>query len=243
MHLAQLASSLVHSLRKQKKIKVRQPLSKVLIPILEDGERERLSQVEELIISETNVKSVEYLDDTTGLLVKKIKPNFRKLGASYGPLMKQITAAINRLGTEEIASFEKDGGYDLQLDQESIHLTLEDVEILSEDIPGWTVASEGGLTVALDVTVTEDLRKEGLARDVVNRIQNLRKDRGLDVQDKINVSYDTVDPLMKEAIEENKLYIKRETQALALEYLERISNGEKLEIDGKDISVSIEVVK
>ncbi len=243
MHLAQLASSLVHSLRKKEKIKVRQPLSKILIPILDDKEKERLELVEELIISETNVKKLEYLDDASGVLVKKIKPNFRKLGAEYGSKLKMITPLIMKMDQEQISTFEKNGTYALQLEGETIHLSLEDVEISSEDIPGWLVASEEGMTVALDITLTDELRKEGLARDVVNRIQNLRKDKGLEVQDKINVSYDTVDELIRAAIEENKPYIKRETQALALEYLDRVTNGEQLEIDGIGLSVAIEVVK
>ncbi len=243
MHLAQLASSLVHSLRKKEKIKVRQPLSKILIPILDSKEKERLILVEELIKSETNVKEVEYLDDTSGVLVKKIKPNFRVLGVKLGPKLKQLTPLINNLDQEQIGEFERKGSYELQLVDEIVHLSLEDVEISSEDIPGWMVATEDGFTVALDITITDDLKKEGIARDVVNRIQNLRKDKGLEVQDKISVSYDTVNDLMKTAIEENKPYIKHETQALALEYLERVSNGEQLEIDGIGINVSIEVVK
>lgn len=242
MHLAQLASSLVHSLRKKEKIKVRQPLHKILIPILYEGEKERLQLVEELIISETNVKSIEYLDDTSGVFVKKIKPNFRKLGQEYGPKLKKITPLISQMDQDTIATFEKNGSYTIQVDDENITLTLEDVEISTQDIPGWLVASEDDLTVALDISITDELKKEGLARDVVNRIQNLRKDKGLDVQDKINVSFDTSDELMKQAIEEHKEYIQRETQTLSL--LADSSNGkDELDIDGIKLVVSIEVNK
>ncbi len=243
MKLAQTASSLVHSLRKKEKIKVRQPLSKVMIPVLDETMKHRLEQVRDLIISETNVKSIEYLGDDNEVLVKKIKPNFRKLGAQYGSKLKSITLKINAFTKSDISLLESKGEFQLDVEGEIIVLTLEDVEIVSQDIPGWLVANEGDLTVALDISIDEDLRKEGIARDVVNRIQNLRKDKGLDVQDKIHVSYCTEEDLVKKAIEENKSYIQRETQSLALEYLDRVSNGERLDIDGFELDVSIDVVK
>ncbi len=242
MHLAQLASSLVHSLRRKEKIKVRQPLTKIMIPILYPGERERLLLVEELIISETNVKAVEYLDDASGVLVKKIKPNFRKLGASYGPKMKKLAPMISALGQEEIQTFERAGEYLFVVDDEDIQLTLDDVEIVSEDIPGWLVASEDGLTVALDVTITDELRREGIARDVVNRIQNLRKTKGLDVQDKIAIAYQSQEALMEEAIAEHGEYIMRETQALTLNRGVNGSDTDTLDIDGIDLVIGLKVV-
>ena len=242
MHLAQLASSLVHSLRKKEKIKVRQPLSKILIPILYEGEKERLQQVEELIISETNVKNVEYLDDTSGVFVKKAKPNFRKLGKQYGPKMKKIAPIINQLDQEAIATFEKNGSYSISVEGEEIILSQEDLEISTQDIPGWLVASEDELTVALDITITEELKKEGLARDMVNRIQNLRKEKGLDVQDKINVTFDTTDQLMLQAIEEHKEYIQRETQTLSMASDSK-NEKDQLDIDGIPLAVSIQVKK
>lgn len=243
MHLAQVASSLVHSLRKKEKIKVRQPLSKILIPVLSQEEKQRLKLVQELIITETNVKSIEYLDDASGVLVKKIKPNFRKLGAQFGPKMKSIASEINSFGQDEIAALEKEGSLAIEIGRESIKLSLEDVEISSEDIPGWLVASEDGLTVALDITITDELRKEGIARDVVNRIQNLRKEKGLEVQDKINLAYHSADGAVRNSIEENKNYIQRETQALALEYLDNVNGGEQLDIDGKTLVINLEVAK
>jgi isoleucyl-tRNA synthetase len=242
MHYAQGVSSLVHSLRKKEKIKVRQPLQKVLIPILKPEVKERIEAVEELIKTEINVKEVEYVDDASGILVKNIKPNFRKLGQQYGPKMKAITGIINGFGKDEIAAIERDGSFEIEVEGEKINLFLEDVEITSQDIPGWLVASEGSLTVALDITISEDLRKEGLSRDMVNRIQNLRKDQGLEVQDKISIRYATSDEMMSAAISDFADYIKTETQALTLES-NGASGGEKFDIDGIEIDVKIEVVK
>ncbi|MDW3197515.1 MAG: isoleucine--tRNA ligase [Cytophagales bacterium] len=243
MKLAQTASSLVHSLRRKEKIKVRQPLTKIMIPVLSQAEQDRLEKVEELIISETNVKTVEYLNDTSGILVKKIKPNFRALGATFGPKMKLLVPQINGLDQDQIKVFESEGSYQFDLEGESVSLSLEQVEISSEDIPGWLVASENGLTVALDITLTDDLKKEGLARDVVNRVQNLRKDKGLEVQDKIEINFDSSIQMMVEAVEVHREYIQRETQALKLEYQNGLNNGEVLDIDGTDLKIQLEVVQ
>lgn len=243
MHLAQSASSLVHSLRKKEKIKVRQPLQKVLIPILNEEDKQRIEKVAELIISETNVKEVQYIDDASGILVKKIKPNFRKLGQTFGPKMKQITPLITQMDQTAIKELEQKGFYMLQLDGDKVNIGPDDVEITSEDIPGWLVASEDGLTVALDITITDELKQEGISRDVVNRLQNLRKDQGLEVQDKINVSYHTTNDLLKSAVEAYKKYIQKETQALSLEYVEKANGGTPLEIDGLEMTVDLEVAK
>ena len=233
-------SSLVHSLRKKEKIKVRQPLHKILIPILKPEAKEQIAAVEELILTEINVKEIEYVDDASGILVKKIKPNFRKLGQSYGPMMKSITAIINGFGKEEIAAIERDASFPIDVDGKEVVLTLEDVEITSEDIPGWLVASENGLTVALDISITDELKKEGLSRDMVNRIQNLRKDKGLEVQDKIAISYATQDLMMQEALADFGDYIKTETLAISLTS-ESPSNPDKFDIDGIEIDVQIEI--
>lgn len=241
MHIAQSASSLVHSLRKKEKIKVRQPLHKVLIPILNEEDKDRISKVAELIISETNVKEVEYIDDASGILVKKIKPNFRKLGQTFGQKMKLLAPLISQMDQEQIKQLEQTGEHQLNLDGETITLGLDDVEISSEDIPGWLVASEDGLTVALDITITDELKKEGISRDVVNRIQNLRKDQGLEVQDKIKVSYQTSDELVKTSVETHKNYIQKETQALSLEYVEQVTDGTELDIDGLLMTVKIDL--
>ena len=223
MALAQTISSLTHSIRKKEKIKVRQPLSKIMIPVLDEVTRHHVEAVADLIMSEVNVKTVEFLDDASGVLVKKVKPNFRSLGQKFGPKMKLISAAINQWGQEDIAAIEKAGQYDLAIDGETLQLTIDDVEISSEDIPGWSVASEGKTTVALDITISEDLRLEGIARDLVNRIQNLRKDQGLDVQDKIDVHRGLTNEamvLMTAIAATNKTYICEETQALSLEFVD-----------------------
>ncbi|MFP4291645.1 MAG: isoleucine--tRNA ligase, partial [Cyclobacteriaceae bacterium] len=241
MQMAQTASSLVHSLRKQHTIKVRQPLSKILVPVLSQEFRERVQSVEKLILSEVNVKEIEYIDDASGVLVKKIKPNFRKLGKEYGPKMKEITAAVGKMGQEEINKLERDNRYELTLSDQTVTLTMEDVEITSEDIPGWSVAREGNITVALDITVTDELKKEGLARDLVNRIQNLRKDMGLEVQDKIHIKVEKDGSLMNEAIQKHKDYICTETQALSLDVVEKLAeDASLLDLDDQQVRIKIE---
>jgi len=243
MHIAQRVSSLVHSLRKKERIKVRQPLQKILIPILKQSDKQHILNVEELILSEINVKEIEYVGEDSGVLVKKIKPNFRKLGQHFGAKMKLLTPIISGMDQDQIKQLEKDGVYEIDLDGEKVKLTLEGVEITSEDIPGWLVASEDGLTVALDVTLTEDLKKEGLSRDLVNRIQNLRKDDGLEVQDKINVKISSSEPVVAEAVKAYKSYIQKETQALVLEYVDELSDGTELDIDGINIILSVSLAK
>ncbi len=241
MQMAQVASSLVHSLRKQHTIKVRQPLSKILIPVLNQEFKERLSAVEKLILSEVNVKEIAYIDDASGVLIKKIKPNFRKLGKEYGPKMKEISTAIAQMGQDEINQLEQQNHYKIQLSDQQLALTAEDVEITSEDIPGWSVAREGNITVALDITVTDDLKKEGLARDLVNRIQNLRKDIGLDVQDKIRIKIEKNGSTMNDAVQAYKDYICAETQALSLDVVDKLTDeASMLELDDQQIRIKIE---
>lgn len=242
MRLAQLASSLVHSLRKKQKIKVRQPLSKILIPVLNEAEKNRLKKVEELIINETNVKTIDYLDDDAGILIKKIKPNFRTLGVKFGAQLKVITPKINSLTQTDIAQFESDGFFNVVIEGEMIELQLTDVEISSQDIPGWLVASEDGLTVALDINLTDVLKKEGLSRDIVNRIQNLRKDQNLEVQDKIDILYTTHDKLIQEAMEVHQQSIQHETQAKTILFNADLPNGISLDIDGAEIIIQLNVI-
>ena len=242
MRLAQLASSLVHSLRKKQKIKVRQPLNKILIPVLNEAEKNRLKKVEELIINETNVKTIDYLDDDAGILIKKIKPNFRTLGVKFGAQLKVITPKINSLTQTDIAQFESDGFFNVVIEGEMIELQLTDVEISSQDIPGWLVASEDGLTVALDINLTDVLKKEGLSRDIVNRIQNLRKDQNLEVQDKIDILYTTHDKLIQEAMEVHQQSIQHETQAKTILFNADLPNGISLDIDGAEIIIQLNVI-
>lgn len=240
MDLAQRVSSLVHSLRKSKSLKVRQPLSKILIPVLNEKQKAQVAAVEELIKTEINVKEVEFIDNNSTVLVKKIKPNFRKLGQQFGPKMKLVAAAINQMTQEQISELEASNAYNIDLEGEPVTLSLEDVEIAFDDIPGWLVASEGGTTVALDITITEDLKKEGIARDLVNRIQNLRKDMGLDVQDKIKIQIEKKDDLINGAFETNRAYICTETQALELNLLDTLPDGNKIEMDDVELVLKIE---
>ncbi len=227
MGYAQTICSLVHSIRKNSKIKVRTPLQRVLLPVLDEGFSNRIKTVEDIIKSEVNVKSIEYIDDASGLLVKSVKPNLPKLGKQYGPKMKEVSALINSLTKEEIASIEKSG----KLSKGGFDLTVEDVLISSQDIPGWSVASEGSITVALDINITPELKREGIARDFVNRVQNLRKDMGLEVLDKIAIEVEKDGELATASINEFKAYICTETQALSLELKEKLDGGTEVDMD------------
>lgn len=241
MEAAQNYSSLVHSIRKQHTIKVRQPLSKILIPVSDEETRKRIASVEDLIISEVNVKQIEFIDDKSGVLVKKIKPNFKKLGSVYGKLMKDIAAKVGGMSQENISELEANNAFVVEVQGQQITLTTDDVELSFDDIPGWLVASEGGNTVALDITITDDLKREGIARDLVNRVQNLRKDMGLDVQDKIKINVQRQDDLISQALESNKLYICNETQANELNLLDSVPDGTSIEMDEHKLILKIEV--
>lgn len=243
MDLAQRVSSLVHSLRKKEMIKVRQPLSRILIPVFNTQTKEYIESLDELILSEVNVKAIEFIDDTSGILVKKIKPNFKVLGRKFGPKMKSITGALAQLNKDGISKFEREEEFDLNLGEEHITLTLEDVEISSEDIPGWLVANDGKLTVALDVNISDELKYEGIARDMVNRIQNLRKDMGMEVQDKIIISIGSSDETVNNSLTNFKEYICEETQAKQLNVTESLAEVEILEMDEFKIAIKLEVVK
>ncbi len=233
MQLAQKISSLVLGLRKKVNIRVRQPLQKIMIPVLDAKFRTQLEGVENLILSEVNVKQLDYLTDTAGVLVKKIKPNFKTLGPKFGKLMKSIAAAINNFGQEEIATMEQNGSFTIYVEGETIVLAHEDVEILSEDIPGWLVAADGRITVALDVTITAELKQEGIARELINRIQNLRKDKNLEVTDKIELWVEKHDQIT-DAIVNNNEYICSETLALNLHYSDNLENEEHVEVEIDD---------
>jgi isoleucyl-tRNA synthetase len=233
MEIAQKISSMVLALRKKESLKVRQPLQKMMVPILDPTFKRQLQEVEALILSEVNVKELEYLEDTAGVLVKKIKADFKKLGPKFGKDMKQVAGAINQITQEQITELEQEGKIDLILSDKTITLDVSDLEISSEDIPGWLVATEGKYTVALDVTMSVELKEEGVAREVVNRIQNFRKEAGFDVTDKINISLET-SPLLNDAIQNNKNYICSETLADDLSFVD-VLEGEKflLEIDNE----------
>jgi isoleucyl-tRNA synthetase len=243
MEQAQTISSLVHSIRKGHKIKVRQPLSKILIPVLNDTTKHQIEQVKAIILSEVNVKTIEFVHDDSGILTKKIKPNFKTLGPKFGPKMKEVAAAISAMDDAAIKEIERNGSITLNAASAPLEIALTDVEIHAEDVPGWLVASEGGLTVALDITITDDLRLEGIARDFVNRVQNLRKDSGFDVTDKIKITLQDNDRLLVSAVTANKDYICQEVQALELTLIGDL-NGEanEIEMDEFLLKVKIEVV-
>lgn len=231
MENAQTISSLVLSLRAKEMIKVRQPLQKIMIPIDSEQQKEEVSAVADLIKQEVNVKEIELMDDASDILVKQIKPNFKVLGPKYGRDMKLISSAIQKFTKEDISKVEKEGKIPVEIDGKIINLELADVEISSKDIEGWLVANEGALTVALDVTISDDLREEGVARELVNRIQNARKDSGFEVTDKIKLTVLKFEELEK-SIENNREYIMTETLTSELVFAEELSEGIDVEFDG-----------
>ncbi len=230
MQLAQKVSSLVLSIRQKEKIKVRQPLQKIMIPILDDEQKADIEAVSDLIKSEVNVKEIELLDDASGILVKQIKPNFKVLGPRFGKDMKAIAGAVNLLNQDDIQKIEREGELMLALENKSIILQLTDVDISSQDIEGWLVASSGSLTVALDVTIDENLRKEGIARELVNRIQNLRKESGFEVTDRIDIKI-LKDGFVESAVSSNEDYIKTETLTAELNFEEKLDEGIAIAFD------------
>ena len=230
MQKAQTISSLVLSIRQKEKIKVRQPLQRIMIPVLDQNQRHEIEAVADLIKSEVNVKEIELLDDASGILVKRIKPNFKVLGPKFGKDMKLIANAVAKLGQEDIQKIEQEGEITLDLENKSIILQLQDVEISSQDIEGWLVASSGPLTVALDITINENLRKEGIARELVNRIQNLRKESGFEVTDKIDIKI-LKDGFVEKAVESNMNYIKTETLTAELDFEETLEKGTEIAFD------------
>ena len=211
-------------------IKVRQPLQKVMIPVLDANQRAEIEAISDLIKAEVNVKEVQLLDDASGILVKQIKPNFKTLGPRFGKDMGLISKEIQNFSQEQIAKLERDGSLALVISGNSVTLTLEDVEISSQDIEGWLVANSGGITVALDITISDELRKEGIARELVNRIQNIRKDSGFEVTDRIKVTMQK-DGVIQEAVKDNEAYIKSETLTEELVFEDRIENGTEIEFD------------
>lgn len=239
MEYAQRICSLVHSIRKNARIKVRTPLQKIVLPILDESFAKRIKSVEEIILAEVNVKAIEYMSDTSGVVVKKIKPNFQKLGKQYGARMKEVAAVVQSMNSTDINVLEKQG----TLSKDGFEFTLEDVIISSEDIPGWAVANDAGITVALDLTVTEALRQEGIARDFVNRVQNLRKDMGLEVLDKITIEVQKDSEAVLEALTTHSDYIRTETQALALNIGPYVDGGVDVAMDECMLKVKISVSK
>ena len=243
MDVAQKLSSMILGLRRKVNIKVRQPLNKMMLPVLDPALREQVEAVKTLVLNEVNVKDIEYITDTAGILVKKIKPNFKTLGPRFGKQMKEVSGAINALSQEDITAFEKAGSFAIRVAGESVLLDLEDVEIISEDIPGWLVANEGSLTVALDIHITEELRQEGVARELINRIQNIRKESGFDVTDKIEVLIERHE-LINDAVESHGNYIGSQTLANSILLKDTLENqvSKRIDID-EDVFINIRVTR
>ena len=241
MKIAQDVSSMVLALRRKVNIKVRQPLQTIMIPVVDQRQQENIDAVKGLILNEVNVKELKFVDNAAGILVKKVKPDFKKLGPRYGKIMKQLAVGIQGMSQENIQSFETSGEFVLNIEDQRAVITLDDVEIISEDIPGWLVANEGRLTAALDIVVTDDLKKEGLARELVNRLQNLRKSNGYDITDKISVHILSSE-YMDEAIIDYKEYISNQVLAAKLKIVDVVSDAVILDFEEFDLSVKVEKV-
>ena len=240
MQMAQDVTSMVLALRRKVNIKVRQPLQCIMIPVVDEEQRAHIEAVKALIMSEVNVKDIKFVDGAAGVLVKKVKCDFKKMGPKFGKQMKAVAAAVAEMSQEAIAELEKNGSYTLQLDGTDVLVEATDVEIFSEDIPGWLVANEGKLTVALDVTVTEELRREGIARELVNRIQNIRKSSGLEITDKIKITL-SKNQQTDDAVNEYKDYICNQVLGTSLTLTDEVENGTGLNFD--DFSLYVSVVK
>ena len=240
MQMAQDVTSMVLALRRKVNIKVRQPLQCIMIPVVDEEQRAHIEAVKALIMSEVNVKDIKFVDGAAGVLVKKVKCDFKKMGPKFGKQMKAVAAAVAEMSQEAIAELEKNGSYTLQLDGTDVLVEATDVEIFSEDIPGWLVANEGKLTVALDVTVTEELRREGVARELVNRIQNIRKSSGLEITDKIKITL-SKNQQTDDAVNEYKDYICNQVLGTLLTLTDEVENGTELNFD--DFSLYVSVVK
>ena len=240
MQMAQDVTSMVLALRRKVNIKVRQPLQCIMIPVVDEEQRAHIEAVKALIMSEVNVKDIKFVDGAAGVLVKKVKCDFKKMGPKFGKQMKAVAAAVAEMSQEAIAELEKNSSYTLQLDGTDVLVEATDVEIFSEDIPGWLVANEGKLTVALDVTVTEELRREGIARELVNRIQNIRKSSGLEITDKIKITL-SKNQQTDDAVNEYKDYICNQVLGTSLTLTDEVENGTELNFD--DFSLYVSVVK
>ena len=240
MQMAQDVTSMVLALRRKVNIKVRQPLQCIMIPVVDEEQRAHIEAVKTLIMNEVNVKEIQFVDGAAGVLVKKVKCDFKKLGPKFGKQMKAVAAAVAEMSQEAIAELEKKGSYTFNLDGAEAVIETADVEIFSEDIPGWLVANEGKLTVALEVTVTEELCREGIARELVNRIQNIRKSSGFEITDKIKITL-SKNPQTDDAVNEYNDYIRNQVLGTSLTLADNVENGTELNFD--DFSLYVSVVK
>ena len=238
MKYAQKISSLTLSLRAKEKIKVRQPLNKIIIPVSSYNQKNEIQAVSDLIKNEVNVKEIELLEGGSDILVKKIKPNFKTLGPKYGRLMKDISNVVSKLNAEDIKKLEQTGNIELAINEKSIIFELSDFEIVSQDIEGWLVAHEGTLTVALDIVIDKNLKDEGISRELVSKIQTMRKNSGFEVTDRINV-YIKHDSNIVDAIDNNANYIKSETLAEDLKIVKDLNDGDEISFDDVKTKISI----
>jgi len=240
MQMAQDISSMVLALRRKVNIKVRQPLQTIMVPALNDVQKTNIEAIKKLVLSEVNVKELNFVDNASGILVKKIKPDFKKLGPRYGKVMKQLAASVQAMTQDDITSFERNEKFIFNIEGQECEISTADVEIISEDIPGWLVANEGNITIALDITVTEDLRKEGLARELVNRIQNMRKSAGFEITDKICITMLPAEEI-NEAVNEYSDYIKKQVLAESFEMVD--SQNDSIELDFEDFKLYMKIEK
>jgi isoleucyl-tRNA synthetase len=242
MALAQQSTSMVLALRKKVNIKVRQPLAKIIIPVLDSRIQEQLEKVKDLVLGEINVKEIEFITNTEGLITKKIKPNFKTLGKKYGKMMKDIAAAFAQFTQSDISAIEASENYSFTLAGSEVVLESADYEITSEDMPGWLVASEGKLTVAMDITITDSLKKEGLARELINRIQNLRKDKDFEITDRIEVTIEKRDDVA-DALSEFDKYVCEQTLSEKITLVESLEGADEVEwADDNMLRISIKVL-
>jgi isoleucyl-tRNA synthetase len=240
MEMAQEVTSMVLALRRKVNIKVRQPLQCIMVPVMDEAQKAHIEAVKQLIMSEVNVKEIKFVDGTAGVLVKRVKCDFKKLGPKFGKQMKSVAAAVAEMSQEAIIELEKSGRYALAIDGGEAVIEVADVEIISEDIPGWLVANDGSLTVALDVTVTDELRREGIARELVNRIQNIRKSSGFEITDKIKITL-SKNSMTDDAVMQYNEYICNQVLATSLELVDTVENGTELNFD--DFTMYVSVVK
>ena len=242
MQIAQTMTSMVLALRRKVNIKVRQPLTTLMVPVLNPDQQAHIEAVKDLVLSEVNVKEMKFVDNAAGILVKRVKPDFKKLGPRYGKIMKQLAATIASISQPDIAEFEKNGSFTFDIDGQQATIERGDVEVISEDIPGWLVANEGNLTVALDITVTDELHREGIARELVNRIQNIRKTSGFDITDKIDVAIAS-NAETDQAVREYRDYMSRQVLANTFEIVDNLSGESVSELDFDTFKVNIRIVK
>ena len=242
MQIAQTMTSMVLALRRKVNIKVRQPLTTLMVPVLNPEQQAHIEAVKDLVLSEVNVKEMKFVDNAAGMLVKRVKPDFKKLGPRYGKIMKQLAATIAAMSQPDIAEFEKNGSFTFDIDSQQATIERGDVVVISEDIPGWLVANEGNLTVALDITVTDELHREGIARELVNRIQNIRKTSGFDITDKIDVAIAS-NAETDQAVREYRDYMSRQVLANTFEIVDNLSGESVSELDFDTFKVNIRIVK